>query len=111
MLGKQLDQINQQLADLNQQRGRYDDLQRSVRIQDDTYRTLEIRYQESNIEANRNAQKISAAAVIAAPSLPVKPARPRRKLVAAGTVLTALLLACGSVLIAGGDRRPPAQPA
>ena len=46
MLAKQLKQINQQLADLNSQRSHYDDLQRAVRIQDDTYRTLAIRYQE-----------------------------------------------------------------
>lgn len=98
LLTKELDQINQQLATLNSERSHYDDLQRTVRIQDDTYRTLEIRYQESNVEAHRNAEKISAAAVIAAPSLPVKPARPRRKLVAAATVLAALLLACGAVL-------------
>lgn len=99
MLAKQLAQINQQLAQLNGERGRYDDLQRAVRIQDDTYRTLAIRYQESNVEASRNAQKISAAAVIAAPSLPVKPARPRRKLVAFGTMLAGLLLACCAVLV------------
>jgi len=99
MLSRQLKQINDQLAELNGVRGRYDDLQRAVRIQDDTYRTLAIRYQESNVEASRNAQKISAAAVIAAPSMPVKPARPRRKLVALGTVLAGFLLACGCVLV------------
>ena len=98
LLAKQLDQINQRLSELDAQRSKYDDLQRTVRIQDDTYRTLAIRYEESNVEANRNAQKISAAAVIAAPSLPELPARPRRKLVALGTVLAGLLIAFGAVL-------------
>lgn len=98
LLQTQLDQINQRLADLDTKRTQNDDLQRSVRIQDDTYRTLAIRAEESRVEANRNAEKISAAAVIAAPSVPQEPARPRRKLVALGTILAGLILACGAVL-------------
>jgi uncharacterized protein involved in exopolysaccharide biosynthesis len=98
ILGTQLDQINQRLADLDTKRTQNDDLQRSVRILDDTYRTLAIRAEESSVEANRNAQKISAAAVIAAPSLPDQPARPRRKLIALGTVLAGLIMAMGAVL-------------
>jgi len=98
MLAKQLDTINQRLAELDGQRTKYDDLQRAVRIQDDTYRTLAIRYEESNVEANRNAEKISAAAVIAAPSVPEVPARPRRKMVALGTMLAGFLLACAAVM-------------
>jgi uncharacterized protein involved in exopolysaccharide biosynthesis len=98
LLSNQLDQINQRLADLDAKRTENDDLQRTVRIQDDTYRTLAIRAEESRVEANRNAEKISAAAVIAAPSIPQEPARPRRKLIALGTVLAGLILACGAVL-------------
>ena len=66
------------------------------RIQNDTYRTLAIRYETSRVEANRNAQKISAATVIAAPMVPDLPARPRRKLVALATMLAALLLAAAA---------------
>ncbi len=98
LLSAQLDQINQRLAELDAKRTQNDDLQRTVRIQDDTYRTLAIRAEESRVEANRNAEKISAAAVIAAPSLPQEPARPRRKLIALGTVLAGLILACAAVL-------------
>jgi succinoglycan biosynthesis transport protein ExoP len=98
ILATQLGQINQRLADLDAERTHNDDLQRAVRIQDDTYRTLAIRSEESRVEANRNAEKISAAAVIAAPSLPQEPARPRRKLVALGTILAGLIVACSAVL-------------
>jgi uncharacterized protein involved in exopolysaccharide biosynthesis len=98
ILATQLDQINQRLADLDAKRTQDNDLQRNVRIMDDTYRTLAIRAEESSVEANRNAQKISAAAVIAAPSLPDLPARPRRKLIALGTILAGLILASGAVL-------------
>ena len=111
LLATQLDQINQRLAELDTKRTQNDDLQRTVRIQDDTYRTLAIRAEESRVEANRNAEKISAAAVIAAPSLPQEPARPRRKLVALGTILAGLILACGCSARRGGVRRSAAQSA
>jgi uncharacterized protein involved in exopolysaccharide biosynthesis len=93
MLSTQLDQINQRMADLEKLHNQYDDLQRAVSIQDAAYRSMAIRLEEARAEANRNAEKISAAAVIAAPMVPEVPARPRRKLVAFATVLTALLLA------------------
>ena len=94
MLTQQLKQINDRIADLEAQHSQYDDLTRAVQIQNDTYRTLAIRYETARDEANRNAQKISAAVVIAAPTVPSTPARPRRKLVAAATLLTALLAGC-----------------
>jgi uncharacterized protein involved in exopolysaccharide biosynthesis len=98
VLGQQLKQINDRLSDLESQRNRYDDLTRAVQIMNDTYRSLAIRYETARVEANRNAQKISAAVVISAPVVPSEPARPRRKLVALATLFTALLLATGSVL-------------
>jgi succinoglycan biosynthesis transport protein ExoP len=98
VLTAQLADINQHLANLEGQRNQYDDMVRAVQIQNDTYRTLAIRYETARVEANRNAQKISAAAVIAAPAIPNKPARPRRKLVAFATLLAALILATGAVL-------------
>jgi uncharacterized protein involved in exopolysaccharide biosynthesis len=98
VLAAQLADINQHLAALESRRNQYDDMMRAVQIQNDTYRTLAIRYETSRVEANRNAQKISAAAVIAAPTVPNRPARPRRKLVAFATLLAALILATGAVL-------------
>lgn len=99
VLAAQLQAIQQQLAALESERNQYDDMVRAVQIQNDTYRALAIRYETARVEANRNAQNISAAAVIAAPSLPDHPARPRRKLVALATVLAALILAIGAVLL------------
>ncbi len=99
-LSTQLNQINQTLANLEKQSNQYDDLQRAVSIQDAAYRSMAIRLEEARAEANRNAEKISAAAVIAEPVVPKVPARPRRKLVAFATVLTGLVLACGAVLSA-----------
>jgi uncharacterized protein involved in exopolysaccharide biosynthesis len=98
VLTAQLADINQRLAGLETDRNQYDDMVRSVQIQNDTYRTLAIRYETANVEANRNAQKISAAVVITAPAVANRAARPRRKLVALATLLTALILATGTVL-------------
>jgi uncharacterized protein involved in exopolysaccharide biosynthesis len=99
VLNKQLDDLNQRLNTLESQQNRFDDLTRAVQIQNDTYRTLAIRYETARVEANRNAQRISAAVVIAAPSLPVQPARPRRKIVALATLLAALLAGSSLVLL------------
>jgi succinoglycan biosynthesis transport protein ExoP len=98
VLKAQLDGINDHLSALEAQRNKYDDMVRAVQIQNDTYRTMAIRSETARIEANRNAQKISAAVVIAAPALPNRPARPRRKLVALATLIAALILATGAVL-------------
>ena len=98
VLTAQLNAMNQQLDKLESERGRYDDLVRSVQIQNDTYRTLAIRYETARVEANRNAQKISAAVVVSTPVVASEPARPRRKLVALATLMAALILATGSVL-------------
>ena len=98
VLQSQLKQINGKLNDLEAQQNQYDNLTQAVQIHSDTYRSLAIRYQTARVEANRNAQRISAAVLIAAPIVPTQPARPRKKLVALGTLLMALILATGTVL-------------
>jgi len=106
VLTQQLAQINAHLNDLEGQRNQYDDLTRAVQIQNDTYRTLAIRFETARVEANRNAQKISAAVVIASPIVAQTPSRPRRKLVALATILAALVCGCAAVLaIEGFDDR------
>jgi succinoglycan biosynthesis transport protein ExoP len=99
VLAAQLQGIEKQLSTLEAERNQYDDMVRTVQIQNDTYRALAIRYETAKVEANRNAQNISAAAVIAAPSTPNRPARPRRKMVALATLLAGLILATGAVLL------------
>jgi succinoglycan biosynthesis transport protein ExoP len=106
VLAAQLASINQQLSTLEAQRNQYDDMVRTVQIQNDTYRSLAIRHETARVEASRNAQNISAAAVIAAPSIADRPARPRRKLVALATLMAALIMAtCGVLLIEAIDDR------
>ncbi len=106
VLTQPLAQINARLNELENERNQYDDLVRAVQIQNDTSRTLAIRYETARVEANRNAQKISAAVMIAAPQVAQQPARPRRKIVALATMLAALILGTAAVLaIEGFDDR------
>jgi uncharacterized protein involved in exopolysaccharide biosynthesis len=99
VLAQQLDQINQRISELENDQNQYDNLTRAVQIQGDTYRTLAIRYETARVEANRNAQNISAAVMISPPVVPNSPARPRRKLIAAATLVVALLSGIAAVLL------------
>lgn len=99
VLAQQLDQINQRITELENDQNQYDNLTRAVQIQSDTYRTLAIRYETARVEANRNAQNISAAVMISPPVVPNSPSRPRRKLIAAATLVVALLSGIAAVLV------------
>ena len=99
VLAQQLDQINQRISELENDQNQYDNLTRAVQIQSDTYRTLAIRYETARVEANRNAQNISSVVMISPPVIPNSPARPRRKLIAAATLVVALLSGIAAVLL------------
>lgn len=98
VLETQLKQINDQLKSLEWAKNQYDNLTQAVQIHSDTYRSLAIRYETARVEANRNAQRISAAVLISSPIVPTEPARPRKQLVAFGALLAALIVASGTVL-------------
>ena len=98
VLETQLKQINDQLNSLEWEKNQYDNLTQAVQIHSDTYRSLAIRYETARVEANRNAQRISAAVLISSPIVPTEPARPRKQLVAFGALLAALIVASGTVL-------------
>jgi uncharacterized protein involved in exopolysaccharide biosynthesis len=98
VLQTQLKQINDQLKSLEWEKNQYDNLTQAVQIHSDTYRSLAIRYETARVEANRNAQRISAAVLISSPIVPTEPARPRKQLVAFGALLAALIVASGTVL-------------
>jgi len=98
VLETQLNQINDQLNSLEWEKNQYDNLTQAVQIHSDTYRSLAIRYETARVEANRNAQRISAAVLISSPIVPTEPARPRKQLVALGALLAALIVASGTVL-------------
>jgi len=98
VLQSQLKQINDQLNSLEWAKNQYDNLTQAAQIHSDTYRSLAIRYETARVEANRNAQRISAAVLISSPTVATEPARPRKQLVAFGALLAALIVASGTVL-------------
>jgi uncharacterized protein involved in exopolysaccharide biosynthesis len=98
VLENQLKQINDQLNSLESEQHEYDNLTQAVQIRSDTYRSLAMRHEMARVEANRNAQRISDAVLISSPVIPTEPARPRKKLVALGAFLAALIVASGIVL-------------
>lgn len=49
VLTQQLAQINAHIDDLEAQQNQYDDLTRTVQIQNDTYKTLAIRYETARV--------------------------------------------------------------
>lgn len=97
-LETQLRQINDQLNNLEWQKNQYDNLTQAVEIHRETYRSLALRSETARVEANRNAQRISAAALISAPVIPTEPAWPRKHLVALAALLSAVIVASGTVL-------------
>ena len=99
VLRQQLAATDQRLATLERSRNALDDLTRRSQIAEDAYKALAARYEEARIGANRNADKISSTAVIAVPSMPNLPARPRKKIVLAGSLVAGLILGFGLALL------------
>lgn len=97
-LQAQLKQINDGLSGLQWQKNQSDNLTQATQIQSEAFRSLALRYDAARVEANRNAQRISAAALVSAPMVPTEPAFPRRHLVALGALLAALIVASGTIL-------------
>lgn len=102
VLRQQLAETDQRLAVLERSRNPLDDLTRRAQIAEDAYKALAERFEEARVGSSRNAQKISSTAVIAVPSLPELPARPRKKIVIAGSIVAGLILGFGLALLLEG---------
>ena len=99
ILRQQLAATDQRLATLEHSRNSLDALTRRSQIAEDAYKALAERYEEARVGSNRNAEKISSTAVIAVPSMPDLPARPRKKIIVAGSLLAGLILGFGLALL------------
>ena len=99
VLRQQLADTDARLAVLERSRNPLDDLTRRAQIAEDAYKALAERFEEARVGSSRNAQKISSTAVIAVPSIPELPARPRKKIVLAGSLVAGLILGFGLALL------------
>ncbi|HXS41108.1 MAG TPA: Wzz/FepE/Etk N-terminal domain-containing protein [Stellaceae bacterium] len=111
VLSGQLKMIDDRLGELQQNRGTFLDLVREDQIAEDTYRSLSTQYEDARVKDNLNKQRISPATVISQPTLPYKPARPRKlvTLVACLFAGTILAIGCALALEALDDRFTTAE--
>lgn len=93
--GKATAKIDQRITVLEAKRKRYNDLLRQVEIDEENYKNYQFRAEDARIGDRMNQRNISSIAVVDEPVVPTRQARPRRTLVAAMTLLSALVLAGG----------------
>lgn len=93
VLSAQLKSIDQRLGELQDNRGTFNDLVRELQIAEDTYRSLSTQYEDARVKDNLNQQRISPASVISQPTLPYKPARPRKLVTLLACLFAGLILA------------------
>ena len=98
ILTGQLQEIDQRLKDLQQNRGEYNNLVREQQIAEETYHTLSTQYEDARVKDNLNQQNISPASIISQPTLPFKSARPRKAITLAASLFAATILAVAIAL-------------
>jgi len=98
VLAGQLSDVNQRLDVVEQIRGPLMELVREERLAEETYRSLFTRYEDARIKDSLNEQSISTTSVISQPSLPYRPARPRRAITLLAFMFAGTLFAVGSAL-------------
>lgn len=99
VLEAQLKGIEQRLNDLQSNRGKFDDLTRAREIAETTYKTLSAQYEDARVKEALNERQISPATIISQPTLPYRPARPRKLITALASLFAASLLAVGVALV------------
>jgi uncharacterized protein involved in exopolysaccharide biosynthesis len=98
VLTEQLAGIDQRLADLRQNRGKFADLQREQQIAEDTYKTLSTQYEDARVKDSLNKRRISPATLISQPTYPYKSARPRKLITILACLFGGAILAVGTAL-------------
>ena len=102
VLSQQIADTDKRLGVLEGARNQLDDLTRRAQIAEDAYKALAQRYEEARVGSSRNAEKISSTAVISVPSTPDLPARPRKKIILAGSLVAGVILGFGLALLLEG---------
>lgn len=93
ILGGQIAALDQRLAELRSNRGKFDDLVREYQIKEEAYRSLSMQHANARVKGNLNDERISPAAVISEPTQPYRTVRPR-------TLITLLACMVGGAILA-----------
>lgn len=91
--------INKRIAQLEAQRNQYRDLARQVAIDEENYKTYQLRSENARINDLLNRNSITPIVVVDEPVVPVKPIRPRKMLILATCLIAALVFGTGTALV------------
>ncbi len=92
--------LDGRIAFLESQRGRYTELERQVKLDEENYKYYQQRGEEARVNDMLNDENITRISVVDTPSTGPDPVAPRKKLILAATLVAALLLALGVALVA-----------
>lgn len=97
-LGTRMANVDKRLSYLESQRGEYNDLQQQVKIDEENYLYYLKRGEEARINKLLNSQNITRIGVVDKPVVPVEPAKPKKKIFLAVTLLAAMIAGAGTAL-------------
>lgn len=96
--GGQSAKISKRISALEGRRKEYDDLVRQVEIDEKNYRNYQSSSEEARVSATLNQKNITSLSVVDEPTVPVKPAYPRKMLVLALAMLAGIVTSLGVAL-------------
>ncbi len=99
-LKAQVAALDRQMDTLEQHHTGLIERTREVELADDAFRALSNHLADARVADNRMKDRISQGAVISAPSLPYKAAKPRYVIMGAAFLVASMLLGAGAVLLA-----------
>ncbi len=91
--------VNKRIAELEELRGRYNDLLRQTEVDEASYKNYLKRSEEARVNANLGERKITSVVVVDAPIVPLKPARPRKLLTLAISIIAGGVFGLITVLV------------
>ncbi len=99
MLSEQMVGIDKRIRELEEQRSQYNDLMRQVQTDEDNYKNYLTKSEEARINETLGEKKITSIAVVDAPSIPVKHARPRKTLMLLVSMIAGVVFGGIAVLV------------
>ncbi len=97
-LAAKMANVDRRLSYLEANRGRFNELQQQVKIDEENYLYYLKRGEEARINNLLNRQNITSITVVDKPSSSIKPVKPQKKLVFAVTLLAAMMAGAGAAI-------------
>ncbi|KPF84705.1 hypothetical protein IP70_14195 [alpha proteobacterium AAP38] len=99
VLTGQIATLDERLAELRRNRGRFNDLVREYQIAEEAYRSLSMQHANARVKGNLNSERISPAAVLSEPTQPYRTVRPRGLATMIACLIGGAILATIAVLL------------